>query len=445
MQALHRCQEATNNTADILDDYDQIYLHVYAPTIVEYTKWVLRSARSRGIDRLYFLARDSWLPYRCAGYINEVLGLGLDIRYIYVSRYTLRNAQYSFIGKEALETICVGGIDITFRKLMRRANLTDEEIMAVAEDISFCDRVDECLSYSQVMDIKSRLYQTRRVFEYISNHSGEYYSDIRDYFLQEGLCDEARYAIVDSGWLGTTQMSMQQILSHICNHHVELTGFYFGLYQLPAGANVDSYHSYFLRPNVDFDRKIHFSICLYETLFSEPCGMTLGYESNDDRIEPVLNPIGNPNSDKIKRNAILLTFYLENMQFDSEFLERNEELMIEQLLKLSMGRPTITEAKVMGDLKFCDDVLESGMQNVARTWSRRELVKQSFFMKVLFKFVNSKVKLHESGWPEGSIVNLCGEGLTSKIALLNERGYKRGMYLRKAMELMYRNGSRVQC
>ena len=406
---------------------------MYAPTIVEFTKWVLRSAKEQGINRLYFLARDSWLTYKCAKHINDTLELGFDLRYIYVSRFTLRNAQYSFIGEKALETICVGGIDITFRKLMRRANLTDEEIMSVAADICFEDRLDECLSFAQVMDIKNRLYQTSRVFDYISNHAQSYYDSLESYFRQEGLCDDARYAIVDSGWLGTTQKSMQQIIARICDRPVELTGFYFGLYQLPEGAIPNSYHSYYLRPNTDLDRKIHFSICLYETLLSAPCGMTLGYERVDDRIEPVLNPTGNPNSAKMERNAFLLTAYLKNIKLDSDFLEEDESFIIEKLLMLSMGSPTVTEAKVMGDLQFCDDVLESGMQNVARVWNWLELIKQSFVLKVLCKFVNSKVKLHESGWPEGSIVNLCGEGVTSKIALLNERGYKRGMYLRKAI------------
>ena len=416
-----------------MDDYDNIFLHVYAPTIVEYTKWVLRSAIDQGIERLYFLARDSWLPYNAACHINEALQLGLDIRYIYVSRYTLRNAQYAFIGEAALETICVGGIDITFRKMMCRANLTDDEILAVAKDICFFDRVDECLSFAQVLEIKKKLYQTDRVFEYISRHSKEYYDNTRDYFIQEGLLEDVRYAIVDSGWLGTTQKSMQQIISHIRGTTSELLGFYFGLYDIPAGANPDSYFSYYLKPKADFSRKVHFSICLYETVISAPVGMTLGYERLDEKMVPKPNLLGNPNADKMQRNLMLLTSYLENMIISESFFGRDESLIIEKLLKLSMGRPTAVESKVMGQLQFCDDVLESGLQQVARRWSKRELLKQSFFLKILFKFFNSKVKLHESGWPEGSIVNLCGEGVEGKVALINERGYKWGMYLRKSI------------
>ena len=393
----------------------------------------MNSAVKNNIKRLYFLARDSWLPYKCALYINDRLGLGLDIRYIYVSRYTLRNAQYAFIGEEALETICVGGIDITLRKILQRANLTDEEIIAVADSINFKGREDEILSYAQVQDVKNRLYQSIKVFEYIRVHSQMFYHRLKEYLIQEGFCDDVSYAIVDSGWLGTTQESMQQVLEHITGKSVQLTGFYFGLYQLPAHADSKHYHSFYLRPNKDIKRKTRFSICLYETIISEPCGMTLGYRKSNEKMTPVLSNKGNPNTDKIKRGFRILNEYLNNMKIDSDFLKTDERKVIEKLLMLSMGKPTATEAKVMGALLFCDDVLESGMQDVARRWNKRELFKQSFLLKIFFKFTNSKVKLHESGWPEGSIVNLCGEGVTSKIALINERGYKWGMYLRKAI------------
>ncbi len=430
MQALHQSRAHF----DSLDDYDEIFLHVYAPTLVEYTKWIIRSAEEQNIKRLYFLARDSWLPYQIACHINKVIGAGIDIKYISVSRFALRNAEYAFIGKKALESICVGGIDITFTKLMRRACLTDEEIRTVALDIGFENRLEECLSFAQINEVKAQLYKTENIFEFIKSHSNEYYENARRYFVQEGFFDDIRYAIVDSGWLGTTQKSLQRFLSHISNRKIELSGFYFGLYELPSVANEQNYHSYYLKPNIDIDRKVRFSICLYETLVSAPVGMTLGYKQVDDRMEPVVNTLGNPNTEKMYRNKKLINEYISEITFNAETMQVDDVLMIEKLLMLSMGKPTKTEARTMGSLRFCDDVLESGMKNVARKWNRVELFKQSFFLKLLFKFLKSRVKLHESGWPEGSIVNLCGEGIGSKLALINERMYKRGMYIRKSLK-----------
>lgn len=430
MQALHQAKAHF----DSLDDYDEIFLQVYAPTLVEYTKWIIRSAEEQHIKRLYFFARDSWLPYHIACHINEAMGAGLDIRYISVSRFALRNAEYAFIGREALETICVGGIDINFIKLMKRACLADDEIYMVAQELGFENRLKESLSFAQIKELKARLYSTDKIFEYINSHSKEYFENARKYFLQEGLLEDVSYAIVDSGWLGTTQKSLQRVLSQMCSKNVELKGFYFGLYELPTGSNAANYHSYYLRPNIDISRKVKFSICLYETIVSAPVGMTLGYEQVGDRMRPKTSEIGNPNSAKMYRNKELIDAYIHEMVFSTETIKIDDVLMIEKLLMLSMGEPTKTEARIMGSLKFCDDVLESGMQSVARKWNKLELHKQSFFLKMLFKFFKSKVKLHESGWPEGSIVNLCGEGLRTNMALINERMYKRGMYIRKSLK-----------
>jgi hypothetical protein len=387
-----------------------------------------------GVERLYFLARDSWLPYAVAKQLVKRREYSIDLRYIYVSRYTLRNAEYAFIGEEALETICVGGIDITFRKMMKRANLTDAEIAKVASEIGFENRIDEYLSYAQTQDVKNRLYNTKTIFEIIENKAKASYESIKEYFLQEGLCDDIKYALVDSGWLGTTQQSLQKVVSQIKKENTQIMGYYFGLYELPKEANKMAYKSYYLMPNKTIKRKVRFSICLFETVLSAPCGMTLGYKNIDGKWEPVCSEMGNLNSNKMNRYYDLITEYVKNFDINQEFLNTDYVNMISKLLGLLMGQPVRAEARAMGALMFCDDVLESSMQNVARIWGYEELKKQRFVRKIFYKFFNSNVKLHESGWPEGSIVNLCGEGVKARFALWNERFYKKGMYLRKSMK-----------
>ena len=42
-----------------------------APVLVEFVKWVLRSAGEHGIRRIYFLARDGWPMYQAARILAE--------------------------------------------------------------------------------------------------------------------------------------------------------------------------------------------------------------------------------------------------------------------------------------------------------------------------------------------------------------------------------------
>lgn len=95
-----------------------------------------------------------------------------------------------------------------------------------------------------------------------------------------------------------------------------------------------------------------------------------------------------------------------------------------------MGNPTPWEAEAFGSLLFCDDVLELQWQQVAVLWDEKELRMQRFFNKLLIKMNVKRGILHESAWPEGSIVRAGG---TVGKNMRQERLYKGFMYLRKAV------------
>lgn len=409
-----------------LTDYDRIFLHVFAPAMVSYVEWVIEQAVSSGKKRLYFLARDGWLMLFIADQIVRSRKIDMELKYLKVSRYSLRMAEYGILGKECLDTICVGGIDISFRKMMMRGALTEEEILAVAKEIGYEDKLDQPLNYRQIQEVKKKLGQASLFFQYIDCHSKECYESAAGYLRQEGLMDEVPYSIVDSGWIGTTQRSIERILTKEVGSEIKIDGYYFGVYEIPKGSDRDHYHGYYIRPGRDIGRKTRFSVCLFETIFSSPEGMTYGYEKIDKYV-PVESGQENPNKEIILRNKRLIDSYLRsylkclNHGGNKEYVK-----IIEKLLSLCMGNPTTVEAKILGGLQFCDDVLELQMQNVAAEWDKNELKKQRFFNKILIKLDIKEGELHESGWPEGSIVNL---GQHSGIR--QEHLYKYFMYLRK--------------
>ena len=76
---------------------------------------------------LYFLARDGYQMYLAARQLCKQYDLDIECRYLKVSRYAVRVPEYHLLGERCLERICVGGIDVTFEKIMQRAALTDKE------------------------------------------------------------------------------------------------------------------------------------------------------------------------------------------------------------------------------------------------------------------------------------------------------------------------------
>lgn len=416
---------------------EEVFLHVWLPVLTEYVEWVLGEAVKNGFKRLYFLARDGYMMYLMAKKLVDARGIDLDIRYLKISRFSIRSAEYYFTGKAALDTLCVGGIDISFEKIMKRANLTDDEALHIARLAGYTENYKKVLSYQQLCTLKKELSGVGQLFVYIKKHAKNCYNTTVFYLRQEGLLEDTSYALVDSGWVGTLQLSLQRVLEHEKAGKVRLQGYYFGLYARPEGTDVSQYRAFYFGEK-EVLRKIRFSNCLFETVFSAPEGMTQGYRLKEQELpesvyEAVENDNRNPNADVMEHFAKLLLQYAscygETCDDRDAATHKKRVSFVESLLKPMMGNPTQWEAEAFGELLFCDDVLELQLQPVAAWWDEEELYKQRFFNKILIKLNLKSGILHESAWAEGSIARF---GKKAGSHMRQERLYKSFMYLRKA-------------
>jgi predicted HAD superfamily hydrolase len=266
----------------------EIYERVLAPTLYEFVVWVLQEALQSGTKRLYFLARDGYQMYLAARQLCKQYDLDIECRYLKVSRYAVRVPEYHLLGERCLERICVGGIDVTFEKIMQRAALTDKEAEEIAALAGYTENYRKVINYHEVMQLKDRLKKIPLLFHYIDSHSKEAYGTAIGYLTQEGLLEPVPYALVDSGWIGTIQQSIEHLLRQKQPDR-KLEGYYFGLYEIPEGERKENYHSFYFTPWGEIKRKVHFSNSLFEAVFSAPEGMTLSYrtEGEKDKISYV--------------------------------------------------------------------------------------------------------------------------------------------------------------
>lgn len=411
---------------------DEVFFHTLAPAMVEYVKWVLLEARKNQIQRLYFVARDGYMMYRTAQIMTQAWNLKMDLRYLKVSRHAIRSAEYYFCGEKALDTICVGGIDITFAKMMKRANLTEEEARQIARLCSMEEEYDRPLSYRQIQELKEKLRKLPLLQSHIREHAKNSYIQAVEYLKHQGMMEEISYALVDSGWIGTLQLSLQRVISHAMEKPVKLIGYYFGIFTIPEGTGTGQYRAFYFEPK-DIRRKSLFSNCMFEAIFSAPEGMTVGYRDKE-AIE----------SDRNNPNAGAITWLAEELdKYTKEYLRQvpvREEKgsaagkrvirMLRRLLVPLMAFPTKEEAEEFGKLLFCDDVLELQVQPLAARWSVEELQNQRLLSKILIKANRKKGILRESAWPEGSMTNLAAHPGNY---IRQEHWYRYLMYLRKAV------------
>ena len=399
---------------------DQIYVTLWAPALVQYVAWVLEEAGKDRQEKLYFLARDAYPMYLVAKKMVEYLQIPIKICYLRVSRYALRIPEYHLLGDACLDRIFLSGIDVSLYHILNRAALTEEEMTATCREINYERPLRETLNRKEILDLKERVKKccekgTTRLLERIYAKSKAAYENTIGYLKQEGLLDHVRYAVVDSGWVGTIQKSLQTLLAQE-KPEIVLTGYYFGLYECPADQSNCRYRAYYFMPKGNVRKKAGFSNCLYEVMYSEPCPMVKTYCYEKGQFFPVFSQVENPNAEHLKRNNQLLILFMNHLarQPKHTAVMLCQKNIAEKLYETIMSRPNRWEAKYYGMQLFSDDLSDEHMRCIANRLTQREIKDLRIFSKLCIMLGLSKKVIHESGWIEGTIVN-AGKHISSNL------------------------------
>lgn len=406
---------------------------VLAPTLNGYVIWVLQKALAMGMERLYFLARDGYLMYKLACEYCKKFDIHIECRYLYCSRYSLRVPLYHKNMDEALDHVCRGGIEVTLRKILVRSGFTAEDILKYEE--SSKTFIDKVIPYANLEETKKKLKTDKSFMDLLKKRSEEAWPTMAGYLEQEGLFDEKKIALVDSGWTGTTQKTFNDILK-ACGKDETIKGFYFGLYELPEACKEDDYYSYYFSPKTGLKRKVFFSNCLFEGVFSAPHGMTRGYEKQGVEYIPVLIEPGKKTKKLMERIEYNVCAYTESLLAEMKKVsltdidtEKLKELIYTQL-KLFMYKPKAMEAESYGRIQFSDDLMDSQMQDIATKLSHKELTQNHVFSKLLSMTGLKKGSIRESAWYEASAVR---NSIWPAWHRMNYALYKALVYIRKSL------------
>ena len=382
---------------------------VLSPAINAYVIWVLRTAVQSGIKRLYFLARDGYLVYATAKAYCAKLNLPIECRYLYCSRYSLRVPLYHLDLSEALDHICRGGIRVTPRKLMIRSGFSQVEIAALLPQLELPYDADTCIPYASLPQMQELLKRNHVYLSAVTKASAQALPALKGYFAQEGLLDDCPIAIVDSGWTGTMQKSIQQIRK-LCGCSNDIHGFYYGTYSLPRDACSSQYNSFAFSQRKHLWRKVFFNNNFFETVFCSPHGSTQGYKEENGRYIPILSQPDPRITSFILELEKQMTAYtsclladLTPQQFARLSLPQLQHT-VSALFRLLMWAPTPREAEYFGSLPFSDDLLDSGLQELAAHLSEQQLRGNHLLPKLLSMTGLRPRPLHESAWYEASAV-----------------------------------------
>lgn len=419
---IHKMEISKNDPISIVAGY------VLAPALSGFVQWLLAQAEKNGIRRLYFLARDGYFPCQAARIFCQTLDIPIECRYLSVSRYSLRLPLFHLDREMALHDICRNAIHVTITKLLQRAGIKQENHENILQALALPYGEKQPLSRADLIAIRQRMAHCPEFLEAMEHASKQAFPALMGYLRQEGLFEDVPYAIVDSGWLGSMQKSLQTML-RLQKEGDELQGYYWGLYRIPTGMHRKNYHCYFFEPEHHLKEKVFFNNSVYEAVFSAPHGTTIGYRKDNKQISPIYGACPKKQIQFLHRIKPIFDSYLYLMAKEClptmdnrEFSTQRET--IGKLLALFMCRPTKSEASAFGSLPFSDDVLENGERPLAANLTEQELQAGHLRAK-LFATVNPGAgRFQESAWYEASAV------LHSSRAKRHLRQYTLYKYLR---------------
>ena len=401
---LFRPAEALPPETDVIG---QVSRYVLAPVLGVFAEWILAQTQRDGRQRLYFLARDGYLPFQAVRLLCEKRGLPIECRYLSCSRYSLRVPLFHRLPREeTLDYLCRPGVDVTQNKILARAGLSRREIDTIRETLSPGESGETRLTREGLERIRRTLSGCTIFWNGLERHSRLALPGMTGYLRQEGLLDGVPDAVVDSGWVGSMQKMLGSALE-LLGRTRPLTGYYWGLYSLPNGVRRSDYHSCFFTPEGGLREKVFFCNSLFEAVFTAPHGMTLAYRQEDGRFVPCYAPTAESQKAFICRLEGLLLPYIARLAEEAapdEEQQRAEHETVQKLLARFMGTPDRAEAEAFGSLPFSDDVLEEAGRQIASPLTEAELTANHVFSRALAAAGAKSHHLRESAWYEGSAV-----------------------------------------
>lgn len=373
---------------------------VAGPALLSYVAWVLQRAQQLKLKRIYFLARDGQILLKLARMAAPVLGFTGDLNYLYASRQSFRLPAIDMADPQSLSWCLDDTTFLSINAFLKRLDLTDAGLEDLLRrhglDVSTPAKNLDKAARQKLRELTGDVQFRQAVAPVVRERR----QLLKSYLQQEGVLDSDSFGIVDIGWNGTLQASMEQLLR---DKKVALpVGFYFGLSKRATESGMGKQEAYFF----DEGRQTG---CLQRTYWVEPMmevfcaadhGTTLRFAVSGGRVVPVL---------KMARNDQALDWGLQTLQgailrfaksalesFDSGFDPHKLQAPIHALLEEFWNRPAATEVRAWGSYPYADDQAEAYCHQLAEPFGPVDWLRSVYRGKI--------TPPHRAGWIAGGLM-----------------------------------------
>lgn len=274
--------------------WEEFGVKYIAPIYYGLSDWIARlNAES---DNVVFLSRDGYIPKLVFDKIRKKRKLNsVDSIYLYTSRKAYQLPSMAYMSKgEMVECLTQSseafGHRLTINEMFKNASLDVNDYLDVILNFGFESPKD--IINADTRHMAKKLIQF--IYEDIITVLKKKCELVEEYFEQENLFKYDRLNIVDIGWRGSIQYSMQKMFNHYyeskrIDRKANIYGYYLGTNQFVYADIVDNTFGYYFDYSIPW---VHSSFCLenlmmYEFIFTCPQPQLSGFTKTDGKVIPI--------------------------------------------------------------------------------------------------------------------------------------------------------------
>lgn len=248
-----------------------------ASVYIPYVVYVLRTAKEKGIETLYFLARDSHIFMEIAKFLKE--SEKIECRYLQLNRRVLYPCVFYNVDDYELKLVIKSVYYHTVKNALEYIGID----YALLSDLTKKEFSNNFIFKSEKQKRNFAECLMKNDSELLRETSREKRQLLLKYLEQENFFNQ-KSAMVDLGWLGSCRCIANYILKN--EGHAPVSSFYFGYNRELIYGNADD--SLFVY-NKQYDMtKFPCGYLFFEDYASlNPQGTTTGYKQDCERIVPI--------------------------------------------------------------------------------------------------------------------------------------------------------------
>ena len=320
--------------------------------------WLRRKLVEEGADRVYFLSRDGYIMKELYDRLLASGAKGPPAHYLYASRRAFNLAAIDEVDENNTDFLVSGTSRLTVAQFLTRISI---DPAACSVEIAEAGLPGAGYPIESGEDYGRLRALFRTLAPHIKARAVEERGLLHTYLEDMGVLDGGDAAIVDIGWHGSLQHSLNRVLAGF-GADTRLTGYYLGTFP-PAGRFVeagDRHRGYLCECGEPqwMHRAIKESVEIFEWIFSSHHGSVIRFVEGVDGVEPVLEE----SEEDAAKMALAHRMQRGALEFVDEFLSQWElperivippALAVRPLLNLLRG-PSLDEARKLGDLPHAE-------------------------------------------------------------------------------------------